>query len=75
MELSPGMEVWKGNMDQMELSMGPKDQMELSMGPGASACLCLSYIHTLIELFHKKHGLKSSCNNSGGSVWCLSIFQ
>ena len=59
MELSPGMEVWKGNQDQMELSMGPKDQMELSMGPGASACLCLSYIHTLIALFHKKHGFKA----------------
>ena len=44
MELSPGMEVWKGN----------QDQMELSMGPGASVCLYLSYIHTLIALFHKK---------------------
>ena len=49
MELSPGMEVWKGN----------QDQMELSMGPGASVCLCLSYIHTLIALFHKKHGFKA----------------
>ena len=42
-ELSPGMEVWKGYMDQTEISMGP----------GASVCLCLSFIHTLMALFHK----------------------
>ena len=42
MDLSPevGMEVWKGFMDQMELSMGP----------GASVCLC-QVIFTLSRLF------------------------